>query len=234
MGPCKSLIMFAFVLFPVVAAAEGSIREVTVTGRAEIRVVPDEVILSFAVETMNEELNVSKQENDQIVEAALEAVRKIGLTADQVKTDYMKIEPIYNHPRSANRTLLGYQVTNSIVVTSQDVALVEELLSSLLEAGVNRVIGVDFRTTDFRQLRDRAMLLALDAAKEKAQAMSEHLGSRIGKPLTMSEGFPNRLLPSASNTVQRSPSAGEWMNGPLAPGELSVPAIVTVTFELID
>ena len=234
MGLYKPLILFVFVLFPVVAAAEGSIREVTVTGRAEVRVVPDEVTLRFAVETMNEKLNVSKQENDQIVETALEAVRMIGLTADQVKTDYMKIEPVYSHPRSADRTLLGYQVTNSIAVTSQDVALVEELLSSLLEAGVNRVIGVDFRTTDFRQHRDRAMLLALDAAKEKAQAMSEHLGSRIGKPLSISEGSPNRLLPIVANSVQRSASAGEWMNGPLAPGELSIPAVATVTFELVD
>jgi uncharacterized protein YggE len=226
--------MLAIILLPAVAVAEGDIRQITVTGRAEVRVEPDEVILSVAVETMNEQLNVSKQENDDIVEAALEAVREIGLAAEQVKTDYMRIEPIYSSPRSADRALLGYQVTNSIVVTSQDVALVEELLTALLEAGVNRVIGVEFRSTEFRQHRDKAMLLALDAAKEKAEAMSRHLDAQTGKPLSISEGSPSRFLPSASNTVQRSPGAGEWLGGPLAPGELSIPAVVTVVFELID
>ena len=208
-------------------------REVTVTGRAEVRVVPDEVVLSFAVETMDEELKLSKQENDRIVGAALEAIKGSGLNADQVKTDRIKIEPIYRNPRSAAGAFQGYQVTNSFVVTLRDVDLVEELLSSVLEAGVNRVIGVVFRTTEFRQHRDRALLLALDAAKEKAQAMSERLGSKIGKPISISEGSP-RLRPSASNSVQRTSSVGEWMNGPLAPGELSIPAVVTVTFELVD
>ena len=229
----KSWIILGFFLFPVAASAEGYVREVTVTGRAEVRVAPDEAVLSFAVETMNEDLNLSKQENDRIVKTALEAVHEIGLSAGHVKTDYMKIEPIYGNSRSVNKTLLGYQVTNSIVVTTQDIDQVEGLLSSLLESGVNRVIGVEFRTTGYREHRDRAMLMALDAAKEKAQAMSEHLGSNIGKPLSISEGSPSRR-PSLSNSVQRSPSAGEWMNGPLAPGELSVPAIVTVTFELVD
>lgn len=229
----RSLILAVFFLLPAIATAEISTREVTVTGRAEVRVVPDEVVLSFAAETLNEELDLAKQENDQIVQAALEAVKKLGLSADQVKTDYMKIEPLYSSHRSANRELQGYQVSNSIVVTSQNVAEVEDLLSALLEAGVNRVISVDFRSTEFREHRDRALMLALDAAKEKAQAMAEHLGSKIGKPVSISEGSP-RIRPSASNVSLRTPSEGEWTDGPLAPGELSIPAVATVTFELVD
>lgn len=233
MRQLKSLILAVFVLLPAIAAAEIGTREVTVTGRAEVRVVPDEVVLSFAAETLNEELDLAKQENDQIVQAALESVKKMGLSADQVKTDYMKIEPIYTSHRSTTRELQGYQVANAIVVTSQDVAEVEDLLSALLEAGVNRVISVDFRSTEFREHRDRALMMALDAAKEKAQAMAEHLGSKIGKPISISEGSP-KIRPSASNASLRSLSEGEWADGPLAPGELPIPAVATVTFELVD
>ncbi len=229
----KPLIMIVFILIPVVAFAEGTIREVTVTGRAEIRVTPDEAVLSFAVETMNEALNLAKTENDRIVEAALDAVHELGLSGGDIKTDYMRIEPVYSNLRSADRTLLGYQVTNSIVVTTDDLASVEGLLSSLLEAGVNRVIGVEFRTTGFRFHRDRALLMALDAAREKARAMARHLGSNIGEPLSISDGSP-RFLPAYSNTTIRSSSMGESLYGPLAPGEISIPAVVTVRFELVD
>jgi uncharacterized protein YggE len=79
----KSLILFAFILFPIVAVAEGDIREVTATGHAEVRVVPDEVVLSFAVETMNEDLNLAKQENDRIVKDAL------GIPGDQLHSGYI-------------------------------------------------------------------------------------------------------------------------------------------------
>ncbi len=63
-------------------------------------------------------------------------------------------------------------MSNSLVLTLGEVTQVEDLLSSLLEAGVNRVIGVELRSTEFRQYRDKAMLMALDAAREKAQAMA--------------------------------------------------------------
>jgi len=209
MNSCKPLIILALILLPTMALAEGSIREVTVTGRAEVRVVPNEVVLSFAVETMNEELD-----------------------ADQIKTDYIRIEPVYANSRS-NREFLGFKVTNSIIVTFQDTGLVEEVLSSVLEAGVNRVSGMEFRSTDFRQHRDEAMMMALDAAKEKAQAMSGQLGSKIGKPISIKEGTSGRF-PNPSNSIQNSSSMGDWINGPLAPGLLSIPAVVTVTFELVD
>ena len=232
MSSCKPLVICVLILFPVLALAEESVREVTVTGRAEVRVVPDEVVLSFAVETINEELNLSKQENDRIVTAALDAVREIGLDANQIKTDHIRIEPVYANSR-LKREPLGFQVTNSIVVTFQDIGLVEEVLSSVLEAGVNRVSGMDFHSTDFRQHRDKAMMMALDAAKEKAQTMSRQLGSEIGKPISIKEGTSG-FRPSPSNSIQNSSSIGDWMNGPLAPGLLSIPAVVTVTFELVD
>ena len=40
-------------------------RLITVTGDAEVRVVPDEVMLTLGVETWNKELNAAKQENDR-------------------------------------------------------------------------------------------------------------------------------------------------------------------------
>ena len=232
MNSCRSLVILALVLFPVMALAEGSTREVTVTGRAEVRVVPNEAVLSFAVETLNEDLNLSKQENDKIVTTALDAVRELGLDANQIKTDHIRIESVYANPRS-NREFLGYKVTNSVAVTFQDVGLVEEMLSSVLEAGVNRVSGIIFRSTDFRQHRDEAMMMALDAAKEKAQAMARQLGSKIGKPISIQEGT-SRRFPNPSNSIQNSSPMGDGMNGPIAPGKLSIPAVVTVTFEMVD
>jgi uncharacterized protein YggE len=116
MNSCKPLVILALILFPVMALAEGSVRAVTVTGRAEVRVVPNEAVLSFAVDTTNEDLNISKQENDKIVTAALDAVRELGLDANQIKTDYIKIEPVYANSRS-NREFLGFKVTNSVAVT---------------------------------------------------------------------------------------------------------------------
>ena len=148
------------------------------------------------------------------------------------KTDFINIEPVYENSRTEKK-FLGFKVNTSIVLTSQEIEQVEGLLSAVLEAGVNRVSGLNFQTTEYRQHRDRAMLMALDAAKVKAQEMAERLGSKIGKPLSISEGTPSRY-PRASNTIQSMESIGYWMDGPIAPGQLSIPAIVSVTFEMLD
>jgi uncharacterized protein YggE len=77
------------------------------------------------------------------------------------------------------------------------------------------------------------MMMALDAAKEKAQAMARQLGSQIGKPISIKEGTSG-FRPSVMNSVQNSSTMNDGMNGPIAPGKLSIPAVVTVTFELVD
>ncbi|MBN2184667.1 MAG: SIMPL domain-containing protein [Candidatus Krumholzibacteriota bacterium] len=226
------LTALAVLLIPSAASAEGTVREITVTGRAEVRVVPDEVVLNVAVETMNEKLRQAKWENDEKVAYVFKVIRSLGLDADQVKTDFINIEPVYENSRIETK-FLGFKVKTAIVITFQKIDLIADVLSAVLEVGVNRVSGLNFQTTEFRQHRDRAMLMALDAAKVKAQEMAERLGSKIGKPVLITEGVQDRY-PRVSNTIQSMESIGYWMDGPIAPGQLSIPATVSVTFELLD
>jgi len=51
-------------------------RLITVTGDAEVKVVPDEVIITLGVETDNKDLNVAKTENDDKIKK-LSMPRKI-------------------------------------------------------------------------------------------------------------------------------------------------------------
>jgi uncharacterized protein YggE len=61
------LILFV-ILFSISAMAEdkSQIRLITVTGSAEVRVVPDEVVLTFGVEILNKELQVAKNKCDRV------------------------------------------------------------------------------------------------------------------------------------------------------------------------
>ncbi len=227
----KSVLVFTILMLPVVGSAAETTREITVTGRSEVRVAPDGAVISFAIETMDEALDHSKQENDQIVRTALDAIQRLGINSDQVRTDFIRIAPVESKSRETK--FLGYRVTNSVVVTLHNIDLLEDILSSVLEAGVNRVTSLEFTTSDFRQHRDKAMLMALDAAHEKAQLMAQQLGAGIGKPMSIQEGDVRRR-PNVSNSMQSISSINTRTSGPFAPGHLSIPASVTVTFELID
>lgn len=228
----------------VAAHEEESPRLITVTGEAEIKVTPDEVIVTFGVESLAEKLEAAKTANDEIVARALEVARRHEIEDKHVQTDYFQVETDYDHTSGRGYVLEGYWVRRNVVVTLRDMSKFEDLVSDMLEAGVNHVHGVDFRTTELRKHRDRARSLAIQAAREKGVMMAGELGQRIGRPHSISEGragwwsWYGRWWGSSwrgrmsQNVIQEAP--GGMGGGTLAPGQIAVTANVTVAFELVD
>jgi uncharacterized protein YggE len=225
------------------SGSEGS-RLITVTGDAEVRVVPDEVILTLGVQTWDKNLDAAKRQNDEIVRRVLALADEYGIAPEHVQTDYVSIEPRYRNGYYEASDFIGYFVSKTIVITLRDLDKFEDLLASTLEAGVNYVHGVEFRTTELRKHRDEARALAVQAAREKAEAMSGELDQKVGEPLQITEvqtgwwsGY-NAWWGSrwgsgmAQNVIQEAGTAGMSAEGSLAPGQINVNARVSVTFEI--
>jgi len=210
------------------------LRTVTAIGRAEVMIVPDQVVVNLGIETFQVELDEAKKENDRAVTAVLAAAKSNGVSAEHMKTDYLNIQPRYKETRE-ERILLGYLVTRRIVITVTDIDKFEGILSAVLETGVNRVHGIDFRTSEPRKYKDEARSLAVVAAKEKAEAMAKQLGQNIGRPIKIVEDTAGRRpAPMAFNVAGSiGEGAGEF-EGPMVPGRIGVSARVTVTFELVE
>ena len=217
---------------------------ITVTGDAEMRVVPDEVILTLGVETWDKDLSKAKRENDERVKAVLELAKNYGVESKYIQTDYISIEPHYQDSYR-REDFIGYFVRKTIVITLKDINKFEDLLTSALEAGVNYVHGIQFRTTELRQHRDEARALAIKAAQEKANALAGALDQRVGKPHTIQEdqvgwwswynawwGSPWSGGLATQNVIQEVGGESFISEGGLAPGQITVNARVTVTFEL--
>jgi uncharacterized protein YggE len=241
----KTICTFVFILiFPLIAFAgkRDEPRLVTVNGDAEVKVAPDEVIITLGVETWNEDLSIAKNENNQAVAKILETARNKGVEEKHVQTDHISIEPRYRD-QWERRTFIGYFVRKTVVVTLRDVSKFEPLVSSFLDAGANYVHGIQFRTTELRKHRDKARSLAIKAASEKAEALAGELGQKVGLPHSIREGFSNWWYWSGwgsrygggmmQNVAQQAGGGGaSGGEGSIAPGQISVTANVTVSFEL--
>jgi uncharacterized protein len=224
------------------ALQDASKRTISVSGESEIRVVPDEVVLTLGVETFDADLQASKADNDARVAAILAAMRERRVPDERVRTDFLQLEPRY---RSQTDRLIpvGYVVRKTIVVTLREVATFDAVLGAAVAAGATHVHGIDFRTTELRAHRDRARALAIDAAREKAEAMAGRLGQRVGPPLTIAEGHSGwwsgygsgwgaRGSAMTQNVVQDTGGEGAG-DGTISPGQIAIKGNVTVTFELI-
>ena len=171
-------------------------RFIAVIGEAEIMATPDEAVAAFGVETVNNDLNKAKEENDEIVNRLISTTKELGINSSDIQTDYLEIEP--KHEWFENRyEFLGYYVRKSIVITIKDTSQLEKILTAALEIGVNHVHDIKFQTTKLKGLRDKARSLAIKAAQAKAEALSQDLNLKIGKPLSI-------------DRVRRTPGFQPW------------------------
>ena len=235
---------FGLMVAATAAPAYGQTKErtITVNGQAEIRVAPNEVLLTVGVETNNMDIARARTENDEKIRAIVAAATGAGVGREHVKTEFLDIQPRYRDEYD-RRTFLGYFARRSLSITLRDVERFESLLTAVLTAGANYIHGVDFRTTELRKHRDAARASAIRAAREKAADMAAALGVQVGAPVNVQEGYAGWYSPYSSwwggrgggmalqNVVQERRASG-GADDSLVPGQISVTATVTVTFEL--
>lgn len=247
-NPVTLLIGILVVIFTLAAwtgqqTATAEPRLITVTGDADVRVTPDEVVLTLGVETWDEDLLTAKAQNDERVKAVMALAQNMGVESRYIQTDWISIEPRYKDYYE-KEDLIGYFVRKTLVITLKDVSKFDQLLTEALAAEVNYVQGIDFRTTELRKYKDQARALAIKAAREKAAALAGELGQTIGQPHDIQEqqsGWWSTYRSwwgawgnsPAQNVVQEVSSvSSSTTDDTLAPGQIKVNAQVTVSFEL--
>jgi hypothetical protein len=214
-------------------------RLISVTGTAEVNVAPDEAVLSLGVESRDKDLTVAKSLHDRRVRKLLAVAHSAGVEEKNIHTSTLQMQPVYSEEKVPR--FLAYEVSQSIQVTLKDLSKYENLITKLLESGVNRVDNVEFLVAEPRKFKDDARVKAIRAAREKATAMASELGQTIGKPWDISEDSFNGAFVPANNFQGRSSynfqssssyGAPATQESTVAPGEVSIRASVRVSFQL--
>ena len=165
--------------------AQTTPRTLTVIGEGEAQAVPDTVIFSLGIESMNTDIKLAKEYNDARMKAVMEVARAEGVREEDFKTDYFNIFPRYEGV-SHDSKFLGYMVRKSLTVTLHDLTRFEDLLSRLLTVGAENplallyVQGIRFTGAVSASLRDQARRSALRDARHKADDLARQLGVKVG------------------------------------------------------
>jgi uncharacterized protein YggE len=243
----KSLTLFVFALSLAIANAQQSpqIPQITVSGTAEVRVAPDEILIHAGVETRNENLDLARQQNDDHMKSVLAFIKKSGVPSKDVQTDFINVVPDYGNEwnRAPSKTPM-FVVRKYVEVRLTNVTSFETVLTGILNAGADRINNVEFRTTQLRKYRDQARAMAIKAAKEKADALCAELDVKRGAPLNINasesggtwnyysfQGY-SLAANAVQNIAQDSDHPSDFSSDILSLGQVSVSATVNVSFEL--
>lgn len=226
------------------ARQDGSPPTITVTGQAEVRVAPDEVVYRLEVERTDKDVTAAKNQTDETVKQVLALARRHGVEPRNVQAGHISVERRFeevdhdnNDETPDRREFVGYEVSKTVVIRQRDLTRFEPLLSDILGAGVTAVRDVEFRTTQLRQHKDRARAMAIRAAQEKAAALTREVGQSIGKAVSIAEQDPDGSSRSNSfaSNVSTAVSGGyseEEESSSFSPGMITVRARVQVSFRL--
>jgi uncharacterized protein YggE len=234
---------------------------ITVSGEAEIRVVPDQVIVSAGIESRMPTVKDAVSDNDAKIKAILDFLKTSGIEEKHIRTEFISIAPIFRTkfpyggkgvqqavPPQANNSadpfnddlvapdqkIVGYLASRQFAITVMDLKNFESVYKGLVERGINRVQGIEFRTSELRKHRDQARLNAVRAAREKAVAMAGELGAEIASIKTMLEkhdgaGFGRMVTQNSLS----DPFSGAMANdSAFAAGQISISASVEIVFYL--
>lgn len=213
-------------------------RTVRVSGEAEILVIPDEAILHLAVETRDPNLQKATDDNQAAVDAVAAVAMRYGVPAARIQTERIDLRPEYTRQSRANGmyvdVLYEYQASRSINISLRELDVFDDLLRDVIAAGVNHVTGIEYRTTSLRLHRDAARNQAVDAAREKAEALAGRLGQSLGRPLTISEASVGSSFGrgAVSQNVFSEVPAGDGVG--TSAGQIAIRAGVSIVFELAD
>jgi uncharacterized protein YggE len=208
---------------------------ITVSGQAEISVTPDMAVFNLRVVTLDKDIAKSKALNDESVRKTLAMAQTYGIAPTDAQTNYISVETRHSDSdEDKPRVFLGYEVSKRIVLTLRDMSRIESLLSDVIKAGVNRVEGIDFRTSQIRQHKDRARQMAIKAAQEKAIALTKEIGQSIGKAHSITEQSTESSSSNNFMVNSRGSAGGDYSDaeGTIAIGQIPITARVSVSFEL--
>jgi len=215
-------------------------RTITSSGESVVCVVPDEAVVSFGIESFDNDLDKAKDENDHASARLLKSIKGLGIEEKDIQADTLQVELKYRDGAHPTQGIEGYYARRSYSVTLKDIKLLEKLTDTVLKNGANQLTGFEYRTSELRKHRDEARKMAIKACREKAEALAAELGCKVGAPRTISETsygyYGNAYRWGGNNYMQNSMqvAAGSGEGGETMPlGQIGVHATIGVTFDLI-
>jgi len=116
-----------------------------------------------------------------------------------------------------------------VTVHSGALELVGTLIDSAIAAGANRVNSLSFSVKDDSKARAEAIAMATRDARAQADALAAALDVKLGKVLKATTVSEQRPVPIR---MGRAMAMSASVETPVEPGEVTVPATVSLIFEI--
>ena len=227
------LVLLTLVVFPAYSlSAQSEGPALTVQGSSEVRVASDLATVRLGVVAQAATAEAAQREVNDVANGILEAVRGAGIADRDVQTARLLLTPVFSRQRSAEDLpeIVAYRASNVVTVRVEALENLGQVIDAGLGAGANQLEGVSFGVKDDLPARESALEEAITEARTKAEAMASALGIRLEGVLSVDEG--GVFVQAPQMEMARLTVLQDTGTTPVAPGEVTVSASVTIRYRI--
>ncbi|KAB2810105.1 SIMPL domain-containing protein [Phaeocystidibacter luteus] len=224
----KALATFGLALMSALtfAQAEG----ITVTGTVSREVEPDEMLISFGITTLENDVKTAFEGTEKKAEAILAYLEGLEDICE-VETQHIQVSE-KNEYRNGEQIRLGFRASQFLKVTLKDFDKYPEVMSKLIDLGVENIGGVQFVYSKAQEVKNEMRIEAIMVAKRKAEEIAAALGVGLGTAEMYIEPDGGYAIGGMLANV-RYEAAGNSSGPTVAPGKQTIQMEVQVRFAIL-
>jgi hypothetical protein len=199
-----------------------------VRGEGEVKAKPDVAYATLGVITEGKRAQEAAAANAALTQKVMDAVRRQGVAEKDMQTSNFSVQPRYENRPNREPVIVGYQVSNQVRVTVRDLNKVGQVIDTGLDAGANNIYGLNFALEERARYTTDALTGAVREARRKAETLAAAAGVRLQGIVQLVEDGAARV-PILQDRMEMSMARAAT---PVAPGEITVTASVTVVYAI--
>lgn len=206
-----------------------------VNGKGTVRVVPDKVLVNVIIATENKSSEKAMDENSKIAKTVISAINQTKAENLVIETTGLSLEPLYYYKENEPPEIYAYRASMILNVSTTDIEKIGQIIADAIEAGANSVSSLSFDLSDSvkEEAKRKALEYASKDAENKAKAIAESMGVRLGKIYYISEietYYPSPVYAMEAPIIKMEEETKEVTPPPVAPQEIEMTANIQVSF----
>jgi hypothetical protein len=202
----------------------------TVVGRAEVSVPPDEASLALAVDAVSPTASEALADVAERTKSLIALLEERGVGAASRTTSGVSEREEGGHDADGRWQHRGYRASERLKVRVNDAETLGRLVGEAIERANAHVEGPWWSVSTANPARRQVPRAAGEDARTRADALAAGLGVRVGALAEAVESGGARPEPRPGVGVARAATFAGAV--PVEPGEATVEATVSVTFQV--
>ncbi len=228
----RTCLLIPAVLAPVLLAQDSARPHfVRASGEAVISTKPDRAEVTIGVTSTAPSAAAASAHNAAESTQVLNSIRQALGSGGDVKTSGYSLAPQYEYSNGHPPRLTGYQASNTVTVTVDQLPLLGKVIDAATQTGATNVNGVSFTLKDPSAVRQKALSAAAVKARSNADALANALGVTVVGLLEAEPTETPSIRPLAKTFALRAMTP-EQVSTPVESGDVDVSATVTVTLQV--